>query len=421
MDLSDVQCRLATTIGLEARSLGPTLIRKAIERRMAARRLDDFYVYLALIEAESGEFQELVEEVVVGESWFFRHPRAFEVLRAHALANLASSSASYRVLSLPGAGGEEPYSIAMTLLELGYAATRVVVDAGDISQRALERARTAIYGVRSLRAVDAGRRARFFLETASGAQVRPEVRNQVRFVIANILQPGPLPFEGPYQAIFCRNLLIYLTPEARQTVIRGLHERLDRNGLLFVGHAEQLGELDTDFEALAERGAFAYRRRGPAAPGRPAIADAARSRPLPSMPAPRASRPTVGGRNPAPPIRPGPSAKAHSVREPAEDPLVRASDLASRSEYGAAEEACRKALLTQAPRAAAYHLLGMILQATGRYTESEQALERAVYLEGDHEDALMALALLARKRGDRQSAERYTQRATRAHQRGSQP
>ena len=409
--LTDISKLLARVIGLEESSLGITLIRKAIDRRMQSLKLTDIAAYSELLDSNSLEVQKLVEEIVVGESWFFRHSASFDLLTKHAQAHLSANRGPYRVLSFPCAGGEEPYSIAITLLEAGFSSTNFTVEAGDVSEKAIDRAMTAVYSERSIRMVKKDTLSRYFEITPKGFHVRPIITSRIQFSIANILQPTNLPFDGPYHAIFCRNLLIYLTTEARTEVIKRLEERLDHSGLLFVGHAELLNELLSKFEIIPERGAFAYKLRNS-------------SRPIPSIPTKKVlpsrtvslERPeatTVPKKQAKPAVAPVPLVSV----SPTVDLLREAQDMAGRKEYIKAEQICRKALSAQGHTPRAYHLLGMILQAMGRDLESEQALQRAVYLESDHEDSLLALSLLALKRGERESAERYAQRAARAHQR----
>jgi chemotaxis protein methyltransferase WspC len=127
-------------------------IERAILERQTANRLADTRAYFARVWTSKAELQALVEAVVVPETWFFRDPGAFDALSSvvrHGALPMATEP--LRLLSVPSSSGEEPYSIAMALLDAGVPSARFQVDAMDISQVALERAAAAVYGRNSFR------------------------------------------------------------------------------------------------------------------------------------------------------------------------------------------------------------------------------------------------------------------------------
>ena len=162
--------RLRETIGLDAASVGPSLIQRTVRHRMRSlglKRLEDYQQFL---EHSRTEWHELVESVVVTETWFFRDPEpiaAFvrlvreEWLPAHAAAPL-------RLLSVPCSSGEDPFSVVMALLGAGVPAERFQIDAVDISARALARAARGVYGRNSFRGKDLAFRERYFRPSAEG-------------------------------------------------------------------------------------------------------------------------------------------------------------------------------------------------------------------------------------------------------------
>jgi chemotaxis protein methyltransferase WspC len=238
-------------------------------------------------------------------------------------------------------------------------------------------------------------------------EVGPEVRQCVRLVHANVLDAGRLPFAPVYDAIFCRNLLIYLDREARSALVATLARLLAPAGILFVGHAECLPELDAGFVRCEERGTFAYRPRTRA----PQAAAASDHRPAPRPVAPPPRHPKRANQPARAPAK-KPRAKETTPTPP--DLLAEAATLANAGRYDEAIATCDRHVRTRGPSARAYFDLGMIYQASGDCARAEQALEKSVYLDGKHEDALLALALLARRRGDLAAERRYRQRASRA-------
>ena len=203
-----------------------------------------------------------IEEVVIPESWFFRDVRPFTRLQTHVRTHWleATDPPALRVLSLPCAGGEEAYSIAIALRDIGFASARVQIDAVDLSSRALARARLGIYGQLAFRGPDFCDQSRYFRVHPRGFEVVPEVQNMVRFLQGNLLDAGLLADQAAYDVIFCRNLLIYLTAAARRLTIATLNRLLTADGLLFVGHAEAHSILVPLFVPDSERGSFAFRR-----------------------------------------------------------------------------------------------------------------------------------------------------------------
>src|SRR5688572_5166801 len=116
MLLESIENLLKVRIGLNAASLGPNAIELAVKARIAAGGLRGVAEYASRLESDAGELARLIEEVVVPETWFFREPEAMRLVAARARSALADSGRGFRVLSLPCATGEEPYSIAMALL-----------------------------------------------------------------------------------------------------------------------------------------------------------------------------------------------------------------------------------------------------------------------------------------------------------------
>ena len=357
------------------------------------------------------------------------------------MSTTAERREPYRVLSFPCAGGEEPYSIAMSLREAELDFHQFQVDAADISQVALQKARDGKYGLRSVRVVAPAIQDRYFHVTSDGVEVRPEIRQAVRFTQANIVEAKGLQHSNTFDAVFCRNLVIYLTPTARRRIMQDVNRWLSPGGLFFVGHAEILSEFDELFEPVHERGAFAYCRRLGAKVMQLAtlvpVTASARSNDLDTAPIALLSA-TLSNKgryvqviqskapsnhsftnNSIELMHVGPTAMSPELMR--DEMLQQVSDLSNASRHPEAIEACKQRLLQEGPSPQGYYLLGMVLQAAGFHEEAAQALERVIYLDPQHDEALLALSLLARRRGDLEVAKRFEQRSQRAHDRRVQP
>src|SRR5262249_8781045 len=159
-------------------------------------------------------FEALVEEVVVPETWFFRGAGLFTDL-AKRIRNTALSR-PFRVLSVPCSTGEEPYSLAIALAEANVSPQAFTLEGVDLSGRSVERAQRGCYGAFSFRQTDPGLHDRYFRPAGREWEIDATLRQAVRFRTGNLVDPQFLWGEAPYDLILCRNLLIYLHPEARR-------------------------------------------------------------------------------------------------------------------------------------------------------------------------------------------------------------
>ncbi|MGJ3703221.1 CheR family methyltransferase [Variovorax sp. AFSI2.2] len=418
IDVAPFEQLLKQAMGLDAASIGSAVVRRAVQERLAACQLPDAQAYWERLGSSAPELQELIEAVVVPETWFFRDPASFA-----ALARLVGEDAratqgpmDLRLLSVPCATGEEPYSMAMALLDAGFPESALRIDAVDISTRALERAQRAVYGRNSFRGSDLAFRDRYFAETAGGHSPVDAVRRPVRFRHGNLLE-GLMAEAELYDVIFCRNVLIYFDRATQDRAIAVLKRLLKPRGWLFVGPSETALLSDHGFISAKLPLAFAFHKGPPAvgdakllravhAPNTPAR----RPTPVVAAPFPPAARPRLV---PAPAATPRPAA-------PAEAPtgIDRARRLADQGHLADAAAHCEAHLRQHGPSAEAFHLLGLVRDASGNAEDAAEQYRKALYLEPDHHEALIHLALLLRKRGDEAGAQRLQRRASRLHQGG---
>src|SRR5206468_2063397 len=147
------------------------------------------------------------------------------------------------------ATGEEVYTIAMLLIESGqFVGWDLHVIGSDISRRVLQTAKEGVYGPSSFRAADAALVKRYFVEAGGKRRVRDNVRDLVSFRHSNLVDPDSTAELGTVDVVFCRNVLIYFAPAARQRLIDALHRQLAPGGYLLLGHSESLAMLRNDFD-----------------------------------------------------------------------------------------------------------------------------------------------------------------------------
>ena len=225
---------LKERIGLDVASVGEAIIERAVRQRsqaVAAQTADEYWHHLQFSHDEQ---QALIEAVIVPETWFFRYPESFATLARLAKARLAEINQlrALRILSLPCSTGEEPYSIAMALLDAGLAPHQFKVQGVDVSPLSVARAQRGVYGRNSFRGGDLEFRDRHFTEQADGYRIEDRVREQVRLNVGNLLDPGLLANEPSYDFVFCRNLLIYFDQPTQKQVFEVLKKLTHVDGVL---------------------------------------------------------------------------------------------------------------------------------------------------------------------------------------------
>jgi len=436
---SAVESLLAERIGLEVKSLSRKAVTRALRERMDACGVEREAAYWGLLTSSRHELEALIESLVVPETWFFRDFEPFIFLRKHVIEEVLPSMTNrpLRILSVPGATGEEPYSIAMVLIDSGLRAGDFAVDALDISLKAIRKAVRAVYGPHSFREKDEEFRRKYFRQNEEAYELALEVREAVRFVHGNLLDRGCLDLEGPYDVVFFRNLLIYLNAHARAEAVRVIDGLLKDNGLLFLGYAESQRAFFPHYVPVghprshAARKAcgpstgdlMAAREEKPPARGGEArsTAERPRSRTVGEI-RPRSNRsvvrqwPTeiedsVGSmQSTSSPATPKPEDFGDERR----GVLASARRLADEGKLHQAAALCREVLESDAACADAYCLLGVIALAEGDDEGALRNLNNVVYLQPDHLDGLLHLSLLMDKRGLGVQAARYRERARRA-------
>jgi chemotaxis protein methyltransferase WspC len=260
MSVDAVATILRAEIGLDAESIGMKTLEIAVRARAAALGLSEPGAYVDRLRSSSDERTRLVDEIAVPETWFFRYPKTFDCLLSLARKRRAAAPEKrLRFLSAGCATGEEAYSIAMALLDGGFVPSSFTVLAFDVSRSCLERAERGIYSARSVQGKAPGPQHVNTLNDGR-LQIRGSARSCTRFVWGNLIDPGLLEVESPFDAVFCRNVMIYLAREVRARCLANLARLLAADGLLFAGSSEVLPAMDPRFRAEIPS-AFAFRFR----------------------------------------------------------------------------------------------------------------------------------------------------------------
>lgn len=372
--------------------------------------------YLAGLEAEGTggvEFQALINELTVGETFFFRYAEQFEALCAVAIPECLRRNQGSRLLRIWSAGcsiGAEAYTMEI-LLHQHFAEQlrgwQVHILGSDLNGAFIEQARRATYGDWAVRGLSADTLESCFVRQGRQWQVKPELRQWSSFTLFNLIE-GPVPSYphgiGQFDIVLCRNVMIYFDEATRSRLLGNLHAALAVGGWLVVGHAEAGPHMNELFAPVPVPGATLYRRHPPV----PAGAAATQTPP----PEPAAARTILADASPTrrrtAPRRgqpePSASATAEKVARPVEDRAPAPDDRPS------ALESCLYRVERNRLDPAAHYQLGLLEEELG-VGDPIAAFKRSLYLDPGFALADYQLALAYWRRGRLGPAQRHFRNA----------
>ncbi len=245
------------------------LVSARVGKRLRALNLANETAYLQVLKADDGkELIEFLDVISTNFTSFYREPAHFDRLKEDLGRAMEGGQTTFTVWCAAASSGEEPYTIALVLEEL-FAGKRIEwrVLCTDISTKVLAMAKAGRYRAAQLKAVGREALARHFVKVSDGAsadeaifEVRRELKQHLTFARLNLARP-PFPMRGPFDAVLCRNVMIYFDAPIRQGVATQMERLVRPGGLVFVGHAETLSGLDTALQVVAPS---VYRRPGAA-------------------------------------------------------------------------------------------------------------------------------------------------------------
>jgi chemotaxis protein methyltransferase CheR len=379
---------LAEHAGLHFDQRNMRVLERGLLRRMRAvqsQDYPDYFDYLDRYFENRGELKKLLSLLTVGETYFFRYRSDREALVQYVLPELIRRRRAERRLLIWSAGcstGEEPYSIAILLLEHfpQLADWQIEILATDINKRSLQKARLGIYGSHALRLTAGPYRERYFTPIEGDLyRLDPRVRGMVHFAYHN-LQTGDFPNCTAGKCsdlIFCRNVLIYFRRETFVKIVEHFHRCLPPHGYLFLGHSENLAGMGELFQAIHQHGAFFYQPRkeeNHPKPEKPKV--------LPVRSPPLAPPSDASVSSPPPPPKTGAPPNLSLL-------LEKARQTQNREDFAEAGR-CYGEILRQSPD----HLeaiigLGLIQANLGHYAAARQFCDRAIGLNDLYSEAYL--------------------------------
>lgn len=243
-------------------------IERRVAERMALTSSSSFSSYMALLRSNSGEAEHLINIFTVNETYFYREDHQLRCLTDDILPEVIRGKAPgdlVRIWCVPCSTGEEPYSVAIWLLENWPLVDAYHIDivGSDIDTRVLAAARRGQYGERALSRLPVAVREEYFSASAGGSmEIIPDLRESVTFTQVNLLDPWGVSDKGPFDIIFCRNVLIYFDDASRLATVNNLSNALKKSGFICLGHSESMSRISLEFSARHFKDAIVYQRSG---------------------------------------------------------------------------------------------------------------------------------------------------------------
>lgn len=427
MKVSDEVCRqfrelVALRLGLAFPEARRTDLERGLLEACRRSRLstpEPYVAWLATLPDQSPEWRRLASHLTVGETYFFRDHALFDVLETQILPSLIAARRTQGLLQLRlwSAGcatGEEPYSLAILLDRLLPDRSRwtVTILATDINLDALDVAQQGTYREWSFRNTPAWVRDRYLAcRPPAGFEVDPDIRRMVVFAPLNLNDgsyPSMVTNTVAMDLIFCRNVLMYFTPQAQRASVGRLREALVTGGWLIVSPAEASAELMRPLVAEQFPGAVLYHKKDPPRPeshpqDRSSLALTAERRDVPSSTANKDAGPPLpdtSSPRPAETVRPDPASL-----------LQRARDLADQGQLDDARGLCERALECDQLNSEGQLLMAAICQECGDVGTAVEALRRAIYVDPASAPAHFLLGSLLLRQGDQRRGQRSMETA----------
>lgn len=239
------------------------LLQSRLQTRLVKRSAADFTAYFRFLTSNperQEEWDELASVLSNNETYFFRERAQLEVLAGEVVSDTVRRGGKLRVWSSACSTGEEPFSLAMTLLETRkLAPSQIQITAGDLSPRALERCKVGFYRDLSFRATPPELIQKYFRPFENGFLIADEIKRLVEFFRINLLDERAVGSQGPLDAVFCRNVLIYFDKPTQKRVVEAFARALRPRGYLFLGHAESIIRLTDLYDPVVTPKAIYYR------------------------------------------------------------------------------------------------------------------------------------------------------------------
>jgi chemotaxis protein methyltransferase CheR len=263
-ELSEIRMLIEERTGIHFDASRERFFSTRVREHLRERGYSHGTEFLRAARKTNVEYESLLEKLLTQETSFFRYPAVFEAFEKHVLPELHvkkfwRSPRTLRVWSAGCSTGEEPYSIAITVLDTpSFAdAWEVEILATDVGRQALKIAERGVYSGRTIASVSEKQLGVHFSPLENGHQVKSRIRKLVSFAQMNLASPV---YVGRMDLIFCMNVLIYFSEERRRALVQRFYDALEPGGYLFLGHSESISKMPGKFQAIVLGDCIMYRK-----------------------------------------------------------------------------------------------------------------------------------------------------------------
>ena len=409
MTINNIYKYLEKVIGLDIGSVGKNNIDNAIKSLMTELDITSVDLLESELTRSTAVQRKFFENIIVPETWFFRDDKPFEYLRKWIIdSKFLATKDVLNVLSVPCSTGEEPYSIAITLLESGIPPERISIDAIDLSEEAIIKAQKGEFGHSSFRNKSNNIQTSYFENIDNNKyKIKKDLRQMINFRQDNILHLWTIKPGKKYQVIFFRNLLIYLNKDAREKTLRKIRDLMKEDSVLFTGHTETSYFMQNGFRTVKYPHSFALKLAG-------------------QKPDPVIDKKTSGEsklisanvnqkRNKSNGIIKEVQKDEHAEKDKKEN-VIKLSEIkeyADKGDFHKAMKYCKSFIENNKTDPDGYYYLGLIYEATGKINEAIDLYNKSLYLKPAHQDALLHLGLLYENIGNMKEAQKLKERLKR--------
>lgn len=237
--------------GIKLNNDKQNLVKSRLSKRLSALNLKNFDQYIELVGQDKSEFSVMIDSLTTNKTDFFREMPHFEFMRREILPKMIGKSRRLRIWSAACSSGEEPYSISMLLHETLPDISRwdIKILATDISSEILGKAQIATYEENHLSGISKLMKQKYFTQPQPNVfQIKENVKNLVRFARLNLM--GSWKMKGPFDLIFCRNVMIYFDKPTQGTLVNRFYNLLASDSYLFIGHSESLNGVNHNYRYI---------------------------------------------------------------------------------------------------------------------------------------------------------------------------
>lgn len=376
--------------GMEYTILGSKTIENCVVSRRSNCKLNSNEEYFDLLKKSHSELENFVDGLLVPETWFFRDDEPFSYF-AKWVDSRKKDLPFLRILSIPCSTGEEAYSIAITLVNHSWSPKNFMISAIDVSSKYLAIAQKGEYTQKSFRGSKIEDYSNYLDKIdLHRYRIKDSIKSSIKFSKNNFLNPHFLVNESPFDVIFARNLLIYLTQEAKITFIAALERLLKSSGILIVGHADNILSLTNTFKMVGPTAAFAFIKN-----------QSIVSKTQFFFPE-NNKRPTE--------LRGSETLKSGIKNEDFAKQLQIAYNFADHGKISEAYLVCSKLLKSHSTKAEIYFLIGQLDLSQNNSEKAEKMFRKALYLKPNFKEVLYQLELLYIRYKDFERAKLYHER-----------